>query len=105
MFDVGFLNTRLVLNNLPNLERRMHIDLMYYARRPHLALHSSRLDAVAKSFRLAEQKTDMNPDIWNAAFQLRKDAMDYVVEHCIQDVKVLKEAFEVLSPFIRNIHY
>ena len=105
MFDVGFLQTRLLKCGADPLERRMHIDLIYYARRPNLALHSSRLDAVAKTFKLSEQKTELNPDIWNAAFQLDREAMDYVVEHCTQDVRVLKEVFDILSPFIRNIHY
>ena len=105
MFDVPFINTRLLLADRDPLQKRMHIDLLYYSRKPNLALHSSRLDAVAKTFNFADQKTDLNPAIWNAAQALEQDAMDYVVEHCIQDVKVLQEAFAILQPFIKNVHY
>lgn len=105
MFDAPFISTRLLLQGLPPLQKRMHIDLMYYARRPHLLLHNSRLDTMAKSFNLAAQKSDVLPDVWNAAYQLDREAMDYVVEHNIQDVKVLQESWKILSPSIKNIHY
>ncbi len=78
---------------------------MYYCRRPFLNLHSSRLDAVAKSFRFNDQKTELDPDIWVAARHGDKDAMKYVVAHCEQDVKVLRELWPRIVPFIRNIHY
>jgi len=104
MFDVALLNARLILAGKRPIEKRMHIDLMYYARRPFMALYSSRLDAVAKSLELAEQKTDLNPNIWVKARHLDKGAMNYVVDHCEKDILVLREAFHILSPFIRNIH-
>lgn len=105
MFDVPFVQTRLALQRKRLLNKRMHVDLMYYARRPNLVLHNSRLDTMAKSFRMADQKTVLDPEIWNAAFELDRDAMDYVVEHCIQDTKVLQESWDILSPFIKNMHF
>jgi len=104
-FDVPFLNTRLVLQKKRPVNKRMHVDLIYYARKPNLALHSSRLDSVAKSFRFEEQKTILDPEIWRSAYELDKEAMDYVTAHCIQDVKILQQAWDVLSPFIRNMHF
>lgn len=105
LYDVPFLNARLLKHGERPLERRLHVDLMYYARGQSMRIHSSRLDAVAKFFNFAEQKTDMNPDKWTQAFELQKDAMDYVVEHCEADVKVLKAAFDTLKQFVRNVHY
>jgi hypothetical protein len=58
-----------------------------------------------KTFGLKEEKTALDPRIWTAAYELNKDAMDKVVEHCIQDVKALKEAFPILATQIRNLHY
>lgn len=104
LFDMPFLNTRLRLADLEPVNKRIHIDLMYYARRPNLCLNSSRLDTVAKTFRLGEQKTDLDPQTWVDAMLLDKKALDYVAEHCEQDVRVLKEAFQILSPFIKNMH-
>jgi len=105
MFDVPFLNSRLLLTGQKPVYRRMHIDLMYYARRPNLKVTSSRLAAIAVAFKLKEQKDEFDYEPWQAAEHLEKWGMDYVVEHCIKDVKVLKEAFPVLQQFIRNIHY
>jgi uncharacterized protein YprB with RNaseH-like and TPR domain len=104
MFDIPFLNSRLMLKGQDTLRQRMHIDLMYYARRPNLQLTSSRLAAVAKAFKLSEQKDEFDYEPWQMAEHLEKLGMDYVVEHCCKDVRVLKEAFKVLAPFIRNIH-
>lgn len=105
MFDIPFLNSRLLLNGIETIQPRMHVDLMYYARRPFLQITSSRLAAVAKAFKLSNQKDEFDYDPWQAAEHLEKWGMDYVCNHCCQDVKVLKEAFNVLAPFIKNIHY
>ena len=104
MYDVPFLNTRLAMAGKKPIERRFHCDLIYYARKPFLALYSSKLDAMIKTFGLKEEKTALDPKIWTRAYELDKDAMDEVVRHCIQDVKALKEAFPILAPQIRNLH-
>jgi len=104
MFDIPFLNSRLLLNGNETIRPRMHIDLMYYARRPFLQITSSRLAAVAKAFELTNQKDEFDYKPWQAAEHLEKWSMDYVADHCVKDVTVLKEAFGVLSPFIKNIH-
>jgi uncharacterized protein YprB with RNaseH-like and TPR domain len=105
LFDIAFLNTRLNLSGQPPVNKRMHIDLMYYARRPNLCLNSSRLDTVAQTFKLTEQKTLLDPETWVKAMLLDSKALDYITEHCIQDVLVLKEVFPILAPYIKNMHY
>ena len=105
LFDVPYLNARLRLHNLLPVEKRLHLDLMYYARGQFIRLNNSRLDTVAKAFKLKDQKTDMLYDTWVNAALGDSEALTYVVEHCEHDVLVLREAFEILQPFIRNIHY
>lgn len=104
LFDIAFLNARLTLHGIAPVEKRMHIDLMYYARPPFVKFYSSRLDAVAQTLELGIQKTDLLPQVWVAARRLDKDAMNYVVEHCEHDVLVLREIFKTFAPFIKNIH-
>lgn len=104
MFDVAFINARLTLHGIRPIEKRMHIDLMYYARRPMVSFYSSRLDAVAKTLDLPVQKTELDPQTWVAARRLDPKAMNYVVKHCEHDVLVLREVFKTFSPFIKNIH-
>lgn len=104
MFDVKYLNTRLAIGNeRPLRSDVIHLDNIYTSRYA-LALHSSRLDAVAKTFRLPVQKTGLDPDIWNDAADGEKEAMDYVVEHCEADVLVLRMVFHILKPFVHNLH-
>lgn len=104
MFDIPFINTRLMHAGEPPLEKRMCIDLMYYARRPNMVLHSSRLESVMDFLKLKSRKSKVDPDIWVRAKELEVDAMDYVVRHCVADTRALKEAWEYLRPFVSTIH-
>jgi uncharacterized protein YprB with RNaseH-like and TPR domain len=104
MYDVPFINGRLALHGMWPLEKRMHIDLLYYSKGQFMKLHSSKLDSVAKTFRLKSQKTDILPDEWLAAGEGDPEAIKYVVKHCEQDVKVLREVFPILAPHIATIH-
>lgn len=105
LYDIPFLNARLAVHGEKPVEKRMHLDLMYYARGQFMRLHSSRLDAVAKTFELKDQKTDILPSTWLRAGEGDRQAINYVAQHCKQDVRVLRDAFEILAPFVRNVHY
>lgn len=102
-YDIPFLNTRLLMAGERPVRTRWQIDLMWKAKKFSLALHSARLDAVAKTFRTPHQKTSLDPDIWLDAALLDKDAMDYVVEHCEADVLVLREVFRHLKPLLKEL--
>jgi uncharacterized protein YprB with RNaseH-like and TPR domain len=105
MFDIPFLNTRLLIGNERPLRADiMHVDAIWKAKKGSMALHSARLDALAKTFRLDTQKTVLDPDIWQDASDGDKVAMDYVVEHCEADVLVLRKVFYVLKPLIKIVH-
>ena len=104
MFDIPFINTRLMHAGERPLEKRMCIDLMYYARRPNMVLHSSRLESVMDFLKLDSRKSKVDPEIWVHAKELEPDAMAYVVRHCVNDTKALREAWEYLRPFVSTIH-
>lgn len=104
MFDIPFVNTRLMHAGERPLVKGMHIDLMYYARRPNMVLHSARLESVMDFLHLDNRKSKVDPEKWVRARALETDSMDYVVRHCLADTKALKEAFEYLRPFISTIH-
>lgn len=105
LFDVRFLNTRLLSHRekmLPDRPVLKHIDLFFRAKY-NLRLHSASLDAVAKFLHLDNQKTLVDGGMWVRALTGDKKAMDYIVEHCILDVRVLGEAFDLLKQFVREI--
>lgn len=91
-FDVPMLNARLVPDRILKSDSRTHIDLLPVARR-HLQLHSYRLAAVQEFLELQEEKSAILPNIWRRALQHDKEAMDFVVDHCQRDVRVLQEVF------------
>jgi uncharacterized protein YprB with RNaseH-like and TPR domain len=104
-FDIPFLDTRLLLaGERPVRKDIMHTDLMYKAKMFSLTLHSARLDAVAKTFRLPVQKTPLDPETWLDAAMSDTDAMEYIVQHCEADVLVLREVYRILKPLIKIVH-
>jgi uncharacterized protein YprB with RNaseH-like and TPR domain len=105
MFDIPFINTRLILAGEDSVDRRLHCDLLYYSRRPTMCLSNSRLDTVAKTFEVDSQKVDLLPREWMGAIYLDEKEIDKAVDHCKNDVKALYELFPILSPFVRNLHY
>jgi uncharacterized protein YprB with RNaseH-like and TPR domain len=105
MFDVPYLNTRLFIGGERPLRSDMkHVDAIWKAKKGSLALHSARLDALAKTLRLDVQKSGLDPDIWNDAADGEKYAMDYVVEHCELDVLVLRKVFYAMKALFPIIH-
>lgn len=103
-FDNRFLNGRLVLaNERPLRGDLMHVDALPISRH-YFAWHSHRLDAVAKTLRLGNQKTPLDPDTWEAAKDLEEWAMDYVMEHCVADCLVLRDTFWRYRRVIKVVH-
>ncbi len=104
MYDWPYIDTRLLLQNERPLRRDiLHIDPIYKARQGSLALHSSRLDAVAKTFRIEESKTPLDPEIWMDAAEGNREAMDYVVQHNVADVLVTRHIFHILKPLVKSV--
>lgn len=104
MFDVPFLNARLARAGERLYKPQFHIDAMYYARGTSLRIGSSRLVNVQKFFDLGESKTEISWEQWQRAAGGNRAAMDEVVVHCEQDVKVLAQAYWRLLPQIANVH-
>lgn len=101
LFDSKFLNARLLKAGHAPRQPRFHVDTMWIVR-THFRM-SSKLDNVQKMLGLPEEKTPISWDDWARAQTYNKKAMDEVVKHCEQDVKVLEEAYWKLVPSIRTM--
>jgi uncharacterized protein YprB with RNaseH-like and TPR domain len=101
-FDIPFIQTRLVINGSPPLQKRFHIDLWFQSRYK-LKLHSNRLEAVADSLDVPHKKTKLLPDIWRRAQAGDKTALDYIVKHCQEDVRTLEDVYNRLHKYIDTI--
>jgi len=106
-FDIPFLNTRLLKNNLEMITGIKHIDLLYSARY-YLKLSKNTLENLTEFLGTSERKTKVDGSQWVKALVMAgtpagKKAMDYIVDHCVKDVKVLAEAFALIKDTIKVI--
>ena len=99
-FDVPYINSRLIHHGLSPMPPIPHIDGWKIAKYK-LKLNSNRLASVS-SFLEIEEKTKLDGPTWIKASAGNKKALDYVVEHCIQDVIVLEQAFNKIKPLITS---
>lgn len=100
-FDVPYLNSRLILHNLPPLPPIPHIDTWEIAKK-RLKLRYNRLVCVQEFLGLETEKTKVSGSIWKKAKMGRKPELKYVVDHNEKDVEVLEEAYLRLRPLILN---
>lgn len=101
LFDRKFLNARLLKCGERPLKPTFFIDTMWIVR-SHLRI-SSKLMNVQQFLGLPDEKTPISWDNWMRAGAFDKKAMDEVVHHCEQDVRVLEEAYWKLLPHMREV--
>lgn len=82
MFDIKFLNSRLMFHKQRVVTRKMHKDLLFTAK---YAFHLSdnRLQTVQEFLQLPDHKTRLDPDQWIRAAAGDPDSINYVVTHCL----------------------
>ena len=100
-FDVPFLRTRLAKWGLESLPAKKLIDPVFLARNK-LKMSYNSLESLAK-FLGVNSKTEVSGDQWlQAALDGSTKAMNYIVEHCIQDVLVLEKVVRSLKAYSTN---
>ena len=106
-YDIGMINARLLRWGLrPIRSDVVFLDPIYKARggRYGAKIGSSKLDNVAKFFKLPVQKTTIDWDVWALAGLGDADALEEVVGHCEADVLVTRLAFHHLKPLLKTLH-
>ena len=93
-FDIPFIQTRLLGHRLPPLPSIPHIDGWRIAKYK-MKLNSNRLASVSEFLGL-ENKTPLTGTIWVKASAGNKKALNYIVNHCEQDVIVLEQAYDLI---------
>lgn len=102
-FDVPFLTTRVVHwraqgADIPLPSNVPHVDL-YRTAKNKLKLHSNRLASVTQLLGHGE-KTALDLPVWLRAGGGHKPSLNYIVEHCEVDAKILAECYLDLKPLI-----
>lgn len=102
LFDSKFLAARLFKAGERPRENRYHVDTMW-AVRSNLRISSKLENIQLFTPGIEEKKTPITWDNWARASAFNSSAMDVVVEHCEQDVKVLEEAYLRLIPYLKEL--
>jgi uncharacterized protein YprB with RNaseH-like and TPR domain len=104
MFDVPYLNDRLMFAGLDPVRKMFHIDVMYQARRGKSMMTSSRLDWVARSLGCPMMKTPLDLNTWLDAeeearlrFKEGSKAFDQIIHHNDADLDVTEWVYDVLK--------
>lgn len=100
-FDFPFIRSRCVKHGLgfPEYTSKYHIDT-WFILRSKFKLHSNRLEAACDFFGIESKKHRINSDIWNAAQTGKKSAIEYVLQHNIEDVVSLSKVWEKIHRYI-----
>jgi len=99
-FDLPYLRSRALIHNIdfPQYGELYHEDV-YYTARSKLCLHSNRLGVVEEVLLGETRKTAIDQKHWVKALMGDKDALDYILDHNIRDVKSLEDVWKKLNCF------
>jgi uncharacterized protein YprB with RNaseH-like and TPR domain len=100
-FDIKFLQARMAYHGMGVLPILGHVDT-YYAAKTKLAIKSKSLANVADFLKCPFKKTYLDKDHWRRAGRGDRHSLDYIVKHCIADVRVLRWVYLKLAPMLRR---
>jgi DNA polymerase III epsilon subunit-like protein len=103
-FDLRFLNTRAIVHGLEIPPPVKLIDTWKYAR-DSLALHSNRLESIARLLGTENQKYHLPLEAWMLAQYGDKKILDQMEEYCINDVLTVEDVYLKLRPIIPDHPY
>lgn len=91
-FDHRVVQTRAVYNGFPPLPQVKVLDTLQLVKR-YLKLPSNRLDAIGEFFGLGRKLSTGGISLWRKVQEGDKEAMEQMVEYCLQDVDLLYEVY------------
>lgn len=102
-FDIPFLRTRAIALGLdfPEVGFMYHNDL-YFTVRNKLKLSRNRLDVACEALFGSTIKTKIKPTHWIRALMGEKEALKYILDHNVRDVKELKRLYFALLKYRRD---
>lgn len=100
-YDKPFLQARMSYHGLGVFPLLGHVDTFYIAK-SKLAIKGKSLGSIAEFLRVRFKKTPLSPDTWRKAGRGDRKSLDYVVKHCIADIRVLRQVYNRLMPLMRQ---
>lgn len=99
-FDIPFLRSRALRFGLPfpGWKDLLSVDV-YYIARSKLRTHRKRLETVADLMGIPSKQHRLNPEVWQRAQAGSVRALEYIQQHCDEDVVTLEEVYKRLIGF------
>jgi len=106
MFDIPYINARLIMHGERPLRDMMLIDPCFKARggRYGLKIGGSKLKTVAKALRTTHQKPEVEWDTFRLAGFGDREALNIVRTRCADDCYTMRDIFARFKPMVRTIH-
>lgn len=101
-FDWKYLQTRLLINNLPLLPKIPHIDTKALASK-HLFSFNNRLGYLGEWMVKDQKMSHEGWKLWVKVYKRNQKAMQTMSKYCAQDVDLLEKVFVKLKPLAYNI--
>ena len=101
-YDIPFLRTRCLTHGLdfPPMGSIFHTDV-YYAVRNKLKLHRNRMEVACDQFGIESKGHRLTPKVWQEAQAGHKPAIDYVLQHNVEDVISLEALWKKMDGHFR----
>lgn len=97
-FDIPFLRTRMARWKQPAFPNKKIVDPVQLARNK-LKMSSNSLASLS-SLIGAGDKTVVDGNMWTkAALDGDREAMEYIVKHCVKDVDILEKVADAVKPY------
>jgi uncharacterized protein YprB with RNaseH-like and TPR domain len=106
MFDLSFLNARLIIHGDRPVADRMFFDPCFKARggRYGLKMGGSKLKTVGKALKIAREKPEVEWETFRLASYGDPDALAEVRNRSMEDTFLLRSIFVRFKPIIRTLH-
>lgn len=106
MFDIPFLNAKLIEHGERPMMDKMFLDPCFKTRggRYGLKVGSSKLKNVAKWLNTPNQKPDVEWDVFRLGGYGDPESIATLRDRCAADTKVMRDIVDHIKPIIRTIH-
>lgn len=102
MFDVPFLNSRLLVNGIPPLPKNHHID-MYWVIKSQTALSRRNQAHLLEWLEADSKKMSVSPNVWAKMAAQSTESLKILKERCESDVIGLENMYNKTKHLIREI--
>ena len=102
LFDIPFINSRLLVNEMPLLDKRHHID-MYWVIKSRTVLSRRNQAHLLNWFETPEEKMSVSPTVWANMAVKTPEKLRILRERCESDVAGLEAMYDRCKHLIAEI--